>query len=181
MSLQILLLYIEHVCLAVQSRLTLCHPMDCSPPGSSVPGISQVVFLTQGSNLCLLHWQVDFSFFSFFLFFNHWATWETQRLGESGNWKFLIAQDGEGQVLQSHALLSVVVSVFDRTRNVFLFCILSFPWLLPVYFFGCAGSVVMHRPFTAACRLFSSRGTGGFTSCSAAFSCAQHKLSGTEA
>ena len=50
---------------------TLCNPMDCSPPSSSVPGILQVkntgmgchallqgIFLTQGSNpclLCLLH------------------------------------------------------------------------------------------------------------------------------
>ena len=45
--------------------------MDCSPPGSSVHGISQArilewiatsfqgIFLTQGSNLHLLYWQVD--------------------------------------------------------------------------------------------------------------------------
>ena len=45
-------------------------PLDCSPPGSSVHGISQAsllvwvanfllrgIFPTQGSNLCLLHWQ----------------------------------------------------------------------------------------------------------------------------
>ena len=53
---------------------TLCDPMDCSPPGSSVHGDSpgkktgvgchallQGIFLTQGSNLRLfhlLHWQV---------------------------------------------------------------------------------------------------------------------------
>ena len=52
-----------------QSCLTLGNPMDCSPPGSSVHGISQArilewvalgIFSTQGSNphlLCLLHWQ----------------------------------------------------------------------------------------------------------------------------
>ena len=50
-----------------------CHPMDCSPPGSSVHGILQArilewvtisssrgVFPTQGLNLCVLclqHWQ----------------------------------------------------------------------------------------------------------------------------
>ena len=46
-------------------------PMNCSPPGSSVHGIShilngmgchfllQVIFLTQGSNPRLLHWQAD--------------------------------------------------------------------------------------------------------------------------
>ena len=46
--------------------------MDCSPPGSSVHGITQTrllewvaisysggIFLIQGSNLLLLHWQVD--------------------------------------------------------------------------------------------------------------------------
>ena len=81
---------VVHVCVAVllqtsllsrvvhgrllQSVPTLCDPMDCSPPGSSVrevsPGKStrvgcqtllQGIFPTQGSNLgllCLLHWQV---------------------------------------------------------------------------------------------------------------------------
>ena len=56
-----------------QSCLTLCDPMDCNPPGSFVhedsPGknaglrchaLLQGIFLTQGSNPCLLllpHWQ----------------------------------------------------------------------------------------------------------------------------
>ena len=47
----------------------LCDPIDCSPPGSSVHGISQStivdwvaisfqeIFPTQGLNLSLLHWQ----------------------------------------------------------------------------------------------------------------------------
>ena len=54
----------------LQSRPTLCNPMDCSPPGSSVNGILheytgrgchallQGIFSTQESNLhllCLLH------------------------------------------------------------------------------------------------------------------------------
>ena len=57
---------------SLQSCPTLCHPMDCSLPGSSVLGFSskntevgccallQGIFPTQGSNLCLLcllHWQ----------------------------------------------------------------------------------------------------------------------------
>ena len=58
---------------SLQSCLTLCDPLDCSPPGSSVHGDSpgkntdvgchdllQGIFLTQGSNLSLLrllHWQ----------------------------------------------------------------------------------------------------------------------------
>ena len=60
---------ILHVlCLIVQSYLTLCDPMDCSPPGSSVCGDSpgkntkegyhallQGIFPTQGSNPGLLY------------------------------------------------------------------------------------------------------------------------------
>ena len=58
---------------SLQSCPTLCDPVNCSPPGSSVRGISQARVLewvapgdlqgvspTQGSNLnllCLLHWQ----------------------------------------------------------------------------------------------------------------------------
>ena len=51
---------------------TLCDPMDCGSPGSSVDEVSQArilgvgfhfllqgIFLTQGSNLNLLHWQAD--------------------------------------------------------------------------------------------------------------------------
>ena len=60
--------------LVAQLCLTLCNPMDCSPPGSSVHGILQARILewvamsfprgsfpTEGSNprlLGLLHWQV---------------------------------------------------------------------------------------------------------------------------
>ena len=57
--------------LVTHSCPTLCNPMDCSPPRSSVHGILQArilelpfpppgIFLTQGSNLCLFHlrhWQ----------------------------------------------------------------------------------------------------------------------------
>ena len=57
---------------SLQSCPTLCNPMDCSPPGSSVQGVSRLdtgvgnhfllqgIFPTQGSKLhllCLLHWQ----------------------------------------------------------------------------------------------------------------------------
>ena len=56
------------LCLVAQSCLTLCDPMGCSPPGSSVRGDSpgkntgvgghallQGIFPTQGSNLGLSH------------------------------------------------------------------------------------------------------------------------------
>ena len=62
------------LCLAGQLCLTLCNPVDCSPPGSSVHGDSpgkntgvgchallQGIFPSQGLNpspLHLLHWQV---------------------------------------------------------------------------------------------------------------------------
>ena len=63
-------------CLVAQLCPTLCDPVDCSPPGSSVCGdspgkntgvelewvaisSSRGIFLAQGSNQCLLHWQVD--------------------------------------------------------------------------------------------------------------------------
>ena len=58
------------VCVLVtQLCLTLCDPMDCSPPGSSVHGILQArilewvaipfsgIFLTQGLNLSFLHYR----------------------------------------------------------------------------------------------------------------------------
>ena len=59
-------------CAHAQLCLTLCDPMDCSPPGSSVHGISQASILewvaisfsrgslqTQGSNPHLLHLKAD--------------------------------------------------------------------------------------------------------------------------
>ena len=64
------------LCSVTQSCPTLCNPMNCSLPGSSIHGDSpgnnigvdchgflQGIFPTQGSNphlLCLLQWQVDF-------------------------------------------------------------------------------------------------------------------------
>ena len=58
------------VCVCGQLCLTLCDPMDCSPQGSSVHGISQARILewvaisfSRGSSwpslLHLLHWQTD--------------------------------------------------------------------------------------------------------------------------
>ena len=59
---------------SLQSCLTLCNPMDCSPPGSSVHGILQARILewvampsSRGSSQprertrisCLLHWQEE--------------------------------------------------------------------------------------------------------------------------
>ena len=65
-------LIISDVCSVAQSCPTLCGPMDCSPPGSSVHGIFQarilervaISFSRRSSRprdriLRLLHWQVD--------------------------------------------------------------------------------------------------------------------------
>ena len=66
----------KHItCLVTQSCLTLCNPIDCSLPGSSIHWIFQArilewvaisssrgIFPSQGLNLhlfCLLHWQAD--------------------------------------------------------------------------------------------------------------------------
>ena len=67
-----------------QSCLTLCSPMDCSPPVSSVHGIFEVrilewvAIISKGSSwpgdwTChLLHWQT----YSLY----HWVTWEAHEL-----------------------------------------------------------------------------------------------------
>ena len=90
-----------HVCCvqSLQPCPTLCDPMDCSPPGSSVHGILQArtrvgccallqgIFPTQGLNLRLLpplHWQV--------LFFPEWSSFffyndvEVMHLARAKNW-----------------------------------------------------------------------------------------------
>ena len=69
-------------CMPSKAGPILCDPMDYNQPGSSVHGILQArilgwvvmpssrgIFLTQGSNLCLLgllHWQMGFFFFFFY-------------------------------------------------------------------------------------------------------------------
>ena len=42
-------LYLWCAVLVAQSCLTLCDPMDCSPPGFSIPGISQARVLEWGA------------------------------------------------------------------------------------------------------------------------------------
>ena len=67
---------VDDACVHAQLRPTLCDPMDCSPPGSSVHGISEAgilewvaIFFYSGelpdlgfkptSLGYILHWQVD--------------------------------------------------------------------------------------------------------------------------
>ena len=85
-----------HVCWVTKLCLTLCDPMDCSPPGSSVHGILHARILEwgaisfsrgsshiQGLNPCLLHWQADSSTLNHLgspcmarWILNHWITRE---------------------------------------------------------------------------------------------------------
>ena len=78
------------LCLVAQSRPTLCDPMDCSLPGSSVHGDSpgkntgvgchaflQGIFPTQGSNLCLLSSTLAVGFSTHSTTWEaHWGCWE---------------------------------------------------------------------------------------------------------
>ena len=48
-------LAVENESKVAQSCPTLCDPVDCSPPGSSVHGLLQGIFPTQGSTQGLLH------------------------------------------------------------------------------------------------------------------------------
>ena len=84
-------MYSINMCVCVQllqSHLTLCNPMHCSPPDSSVHRVfparilewvvipsSRGIFLTQGSNLCLLH-----------LWIAGWATRKANLLCSPGRW-----------------------------------------------------------------------------------------------
>ena len=86
------------LCIVAQSCPTLCSPMDCNLPGSSVHGDSpgkntnvgchcllQGIFLTQGLNLHLLHWQADF-----FLPLSNLNITLQKRCKEQANWTWLI-------------------------------------------------------------------------------------------
>ena len=71
-------------CLVAKSCLTLCNPMDCSPPGSSVHGISQArvlvwvaISFSRGSSQPRDRTQV--SYISRWILY-HWATREAQEL-----------------------------------------------------------------------------------------------------
>ena len=77
----------SNMCMHTQSCLTLCDPMDCSPPGSFVHGISQARILEwvtiSFSRGC--SWPRDWSHVSYVSalasrFFKHWATWEAPLL-----------------------------------------------------------------------------------------------------
>ena len=117
--------------LCAQSRLTLCDPTDGSLPGFSIYGISQArileqvaisysrgIFLPQGLNSCLLHWQVD----SLPLYFLGSPTaldefWQTMRFEGTMLQKTALSSDTSPKfwVARSHSLQLVVNSRFPTT------------------------------------------------------------------
>ena len=89
-------------CLVTKSCLTLCDPMDCSPPGSSVRGISQARILEwvaipffRGSSqardrTCIsLHWQVDSLPLSHLGSPSWWWQWSWKLLNSNKNQRLL--------------------------------------------------------------------------------------------
>ena len=85
-----------YCCLIITSCPTLCNPMDCSPPRSSVHGISQVrilewvaVSFSRGSS-----WTRDPTSISCLagMFFYHQANWEALC-----NFSFYLLNDDRGQ------------------------------------------------------------------------------------
>ena len=100
------------VCVCAQSCPTLCNPMDCSPPGSSVHGVLQARILewvaisyskvsSQGSNLYLLHWSAD--------------SLPLGHLGSSWPWGSLVTS--EGGFLCSWPLCQYIERFYTGTSN----------------------------------------------------------------
>jgi len=80
---QLNLPYCRCSCLVTKSRPTLCNPMDCSPPGSSVHEIlqarilEQVVISFSGGSSQLKYW-THISVLQVVLYY--WAIWEALNL-----------------------------------------------------------------------------------------------------
>ena len=103
-------------CLVAKSCLTLCNPVDCSLPGSSIHGISQVRTLKQVaisffrspslhrdriyvSCVCLLHWQAN-------------------SLLTGGNWEASLTFYPPIIVLSFQTNISVLLGVYMRSKVV---------------------------------------------------------------
>ena len=124
----------------VKSYLTLCEPMDCSLPGSSVHGISQARILEwvaissyRRSNPCLMHWHVDSSPLSlkealvpncwvtnpFFQIF--WASVPVFGLWQSDA-RFQCYLNSFARIL-SYAVITVTKNVFPRWHSDEIICL----------------------------------------------------------
>ena len=108
-----------------QSCPTLCNPMDCSPPGSSVRGISQVRILewvaisfSKGSS-----WPRDWTQVSYIAgrFFTIWATGEALRVNPAP-WNQVWRPAGRGQ--PRNATVSAICAWVSHTQRLWAWCLL---------------------------------------------------------
>ena len=104
---------------------TLCSPMDCSPPGTSIHGISQArivewvaISFSRGSNLSLLHWQVD----SY-----RWSTRETPFLILLTKWHKIISLCSPNSFFPELQIfdLTTVKSIFMGDSNIHNYNVIS--------------------------------------------------------
>ena len=49
------------MCVSLQSRLTLCDPMDCSPPGSSSLGGEDTLEKEMATHSSILAWEISWT------------------------------------------------------------------------------------------------------------------------
>ena len=123
-------LILETISVCAQPCLTLCNPMDYSPPVSSVHGIFQARILEwvaiifsrgsfrqrgQGSSPCLLHWQVNY------LAWIHLGRLETiyNLISKYSLWVFIIFKNDENfhkqlnwKKILSHLFHQELLSIF---------------------------------------------------------------------
>ena len=132
-------------CSVTQSCLTLCDPMDCSPPGSSVHGIFQArilvatsysrgIFPAQGSNLRLSHLPNRQAVLY------HRATWKAPQL--MPNTAVLLA-----------LLETTFLCCLKKPKGTFLFVCLLFYVYLKKFFLLCWVFVAAHVAFSSCGKL----------------------------
>ena len=121
------------MCLVTQSCLTLCDPMDCSPPDSFVHGDSpgtntgvgchalhQGIFPTQGSNRGLLHCRWILYQLRYYFYFNNLEV----NFGKKSNFPCIRNKLGALDCVLGRQLCSALVPVM------FLVCVLKLLYCL---------------------------------------------------
>ena len=130
-------------CLVIKSCTTLCDPMDCSPPGSSVHGIFQARILewvaisfsrgfSQPRDWTRISWVGRWILY-------HWATWEKPLIhysvGQIGN------QKTPSSSFSSFSRVFIMFQVLKNTRTIKTsYTILpildkKFTWITNLYWF----------------------------------------------
>ena len=100
---------------SLQSCLTLCNPMDCSPPGSSVHGILQArilewVAMSSSRGSSPLRDQTGLFYVSCL------DKWVLYHFTTSATWEALTEVPYHPHLLEQHALREVGVPQSDRIR-----------------------------------------------------------------